>query len=81
MDDKELENGIIKGVANAKAWAEASASKIDESLSMIPWKGRATKIALQPLLVGPDNYSKAASDVRGEFRSTRRLFRKQVEIL
>ncbi|KAF6805578.1 hypothetical protein CSOJ01_09377, partial [Colletotrichum sojae] len=69
-DDKELENGIIKGNENVKAWAEASASRIDESLSKVPLKGIATRIALEPLLgkTGKDGYLYTAPGVRDKFK-------------
>ncbi|KAF6831373.1 hypothetical protein CPLU01_06792 [Colletotrichum plurivorum] len=72
-DDKKLENGIIKGIENVKVWAEASASKIDESLSKVPLKGIATRIALEPLLgktgkTGKDGYIYTAPGVRDKFK-------------
>ncbi|KAF4857324.1 hypothetical protein CGCSCA4_v000433 [Colletotrichum siamense] len=66
VDDKELENAIIKGVEDAKAWAAAAASHIKDSLSKIPMKGRTVKTALEPL-VGKDNYNTAAADVKLKF--------------
>lgn len=63
VDDKELENAILKGVEDAKAWAAAAASHIKDSLSKNPLKGRTVKAALEPL-VGKDDYSKAAGDVK-----------------
>ncbi|KAH9242236.1 hypothetical protein K456DRAFT_30560 [Colletotrichum gloeosporioides 23] len=66
VDDKELENVIIKGVEDAKAWAAAAASHIKDSLSKIPMKGRTIKAALEPL-IGKDNYNTAAIDVNLKF--------------
>ncbi|KAJ5007681.1 hypothetical protein K4K48_011787 [Colletotrichum sp. SAR 10_66] len=66
VDDKELENAILKGVEDAKAWAAAAASHIKDSLSKNPLKGRAVKAALEPL-VGKDDYNKAAGDVKSKF--------------
>ncbi|KAJ0340869.1 hypothetical protein COL922a_002997 [Colletotrichum nupharicola] len=66
VDDKELENAIIKGVEDAKAWAAAAASHIKDSLSKIPMKGRTIKATLEPL-IGKDKYNTAAIDVKCEF--------------
>ncbi|KAF4875050.1 hypothetical protein CGCSCA1_v005782 [Colletotrichum siamense] len=66
VDDKELENAILKGVEDAKAWAAAAASHIKDSLSKNPLKGRTVKAALEPL-VGKDDYNKAAGDVKSKF--------------
>ncbi|KAF3803235.1 hypothetical protein GCG54_00013342 [Colletotrichum gloeosporioides] len=66
VDDKELENAILKGVEDAKAWAAAAASHIKDSLSKNPLKGRTVKTALEPLLV-KDDYNKAAGDVKSKF--------------
>ncbi|EQB55163.1 hypothetical protein CGLO_04940 [Colletotrichum gloeosporioides Cg-14] len=65
VDDKELENAILKGV-EAKAWATAAASHIKDSMSKNPLKGRTVKTALEPLLV-KDDYNKAAGDVKSKF--------------
>ncbi|KAF4928676.1 hypothetical protein CGCVW01_v001792 [Colletotrichum viniferum] len=61
-----LENAILKGVEDAKAWAAAAASHIKDSLSKDPLKGRTVKAALEPL-VGKDDYNKAAGHVKSKF--------------
>lgn len=62
-NDDTLAQHMIDAVKDAKAWAARGASKLDNSVSILPI-GKETKDLVTPLL-GDRDYNTAAKDVRG----------------
>lgn len=67
-DDNDLAAAMIATMDTVKNWAKRGADKIQDSISANPFRGKATKNALEPL-IGSDGYAKGAKDVRGRFDS------------
>lgn len=60
-------DAIVKSVETVKAWAKKGAQKLEDSVSLNPLVGKATKEAMIPL-IGEDGYKERAKEVRGELR-------------
>jgi hypothetical protein len=65
-DDNELADAMVASMGTVKAWAKKAADKINDSVSLNPTVGKATKDAMIPL-IGDNGYKDRAKLVRGVF--------------